>query len=130
MKVISHEKNKSSNGGSKMEQLLIVSMAFALFVVCPRMTGMTNVITNATQTNIIHVAIIGTIMSLPLVIAMVLIFKQYGLFAALGFCVLTDLGAFLVMRQISFKDGLETFIIALFVIIEVKVASIISSWLP
>ena len=44
--------------------------------------------------------------------------------------VLTDLGASLVMRQISFKDGLETFIIALFVIIEVKVASIISSWLP
>jgi len=130
MKVISYEKNKSSNGGSKMEQLLIVSMAFALFVVCSRMAGMTNVITNATQTNIIHVAIIGTIMSLPLVIAMVLIFKQYGLFAALGFCVLTDLGASLVMRQISFKAGLETFIIALFVIIGVKVASIISSWLP
>jgi len=127
MKVISYEKNKSSNGGSKMEQLLIVSMAFALFVVCSRMAGMTNVITNATQTNIIHVAIIGTIMSLPLVIAMVLIFKQYGLFAALGFCVLTDLGASLVMRQISFKAGLETFIIALFVIIGVKVASIISS---
>ena len=130
MKVINHEKNKSSNRGGKMETLLIVSVAFALFIVCPRMAGMTNVITNATQTNIIHVAIIGTIISLPLVIAMVLIFKQYGLFAALGFCVLTDLGAALVMRQISFKAGLETFIIALFVILGVKVASIISSWLP
>ena len=130
MKVISHEKNKSSNRGGKMEPLLIVSVAFALFIVCPRMAGMTNVITNATQTNIIHVAIIGTIISLPLVIAMVLIFKQYGLFAALGFCVLTDLGAALVMRQISFKAGLETFIIALFVVLGVKVASIISSWLP
>lgn len=129
MKVISHEKNKSSDGGGKMEPLLIVSVAFALFIVCPRMAGMTNVITNATQTNIIHVAIIGTIISLPLIIAMVLIFKQYGLFAALGFCVLTDLGAALVMRQISFKAGLETFIIALFLILGVKVASIISSWL-
>ena len=129
MKVISHEKNKSSDGGGKMEPLLIVSVAFALFIVCPRMAGMTNVITNATQTNIIHVAIIGTIISLPLIIAMVLIFKQYGLFAALGFCVLTDLGAALVMRQISFKAGLETFIIALFLILGVKVASIVSSWL-
>lgn len=112
-----------------MEPLLIVSVAFALFIVCPRMAGMANVITNATQTNIIHVAIIGTIISLPLIIAMALIFKQYGLFAALGFCVLTDLGAALVMRQISFKAGLETFIIALFLILGVKVASIISSWL-
>jgi len=122
-------KNKSSDGGDKMQTLLIVSVAFALFIVCPRMAGMTNVITNATQTNIIHVTIIGTIISLPLIIAMVLIFNQYGLFAALGFCVLTDLGAAFVMRQISFKAGLETFIIALFLIIGVKVASIISSWL-
>jgi len=61
---------------------------------------------------------------------MALIFKHYGLFAALGFCVLTDLSAALVMRQISFKAALETFIIALFVIIGVKVASIISNWLP
>jgi hypothetical protein len=34
------------------------------------------------------------------------------------------------MREINFKAGLETFIIALFVIAGVKVASIISSWLP
>ena len=58
--------------------LLIVSVAFALFIVCPRMAGMTNVITNATQTNIIHVAIIGTIISLPLIIAMVLMMSYAG----------------------------------------------------
>lgn len=112
-----------------MNSLLIVSVAFALFIVCPRMAGMTNVITNETQTNIIYVAVIGTVISLPLIIGMVLIFKHYGLIAALGFCVLTDIGAALMMRQISFKAGLETFIIALFLILGVKVASIISSWL-
>jgi len=117
------------NERGKMQQLLIVSVAFALFIVCPRMAGMAKVITEATQTNIIHVAVIGTIISLPLIIAMVLIFKQYGLFAALGFCVLTDLCTALVMRQISFKAGLETFIIALFLILGVKVASLISSYL-
>ncbi len=112
-----------------MGSLLTVSIAFALFIVCPRMAAMTNIITTATQTNIIHVAVTGTIISLPLIIAMVLIFKHYGLLAALGFCVLTDLGAALVMKQVSFKAGLETLIIALFLILGVKVASIISGWL-
>ncbi|CAD7769911.1 MAG: hypothetical protein KCCBMMGE_02267 [Candidatus Methanoperedenaceae archaeon GB37] len=112
-----------------MHSLLIVSVAFALFIICPRMAGMTNVITRATQTNIVQVAVIGTILSLPLTIAMVLIFRQYGLIAALGFCVLTDVGAALFMKEISLKAGIETFIIALFVIIGVKVASIISGWL-
>ncbi len=113
-----------------MHTLIPVYIAFALFIVCPRMAGMTNVITSATQTNIVSVAVVGTLLSLPLVIAMVLIFRQYGLAAALGFAVLTDVGAALFMRQISLKAGLETFIIALFVIAGVKVASIISSWLP
>jgi len=42
---------------------------------------------------------------------------------------LTDVGAALFMKEISLKAGIETFIIALFVIIGVKVASIISGWL-
>ncbi len=75
-----------------MYPLLIVSVAFALFIVCPIMAGMTDVITKATQTNLVQVAVIGTILSLPLIIAMVLIFRQYGFIAALGFCVLTDAG--------------------------------------
>ena len=43
---------------------------------------------------------------------------------------LTDLGAALVMKQISFKAGLETLIIALFLTLGVKVASIILNCLP
>jgi len=93
------------------------------------MAGMVNVITDATQTNIIYVSIIGTIISLPLIIAMVLLFKHYSLIAALGFCVLTDIGAALMMKQVSLKAGLETFIIAPFLILGVEVASIISSWI-
>jgi hypothetical protein len=90
------------------------------------MAGMTNIITNATNTNIVQIAVIGTILAIPLIVAMVLIFKQYGLIPALAFSVLTDLGAALVIKEISFKAGLETLIIALFVIAGVKVASIVS----
>jgi hypothetical protein len=83
------------------------------------------------HTNIYYVTAIGTIIALPLVMAMGLILKQYGLIAALGFCVLTDIGAALIMgRAVSPKAGLETFIIALFVIAGAKVASLISSHLP
>jgi len=113
-----------------MDNLLIASGAFALFIVCPRMAGMTNLIAKYTHTNLVHLALIGTVASLPLIVAMVLIFRQWGLVAALGFCVLTDLGAALIMRGISLKAGLETLIIALFLILGVKVASWLSGLLP
>jgi hypothetical protein len=117
---------KSFNRDDKMYIFLVTSVAFALFIVCPRMAGMTNIITNATNTNIVQIAVIGTILAIPLIVAMVLIFKQYGLIPALAFSVLTDIAAALVIKEISFKAGLETLIIALFVIAGVKVASIVS----
>lgn len=67
-------------------------------------------------------------LALPLIILMAPIFKEYGLFAALLFCVVTDLMAAVVMNGISFKAGVETLIIALFVIVGVKVASMVSMW--
>ncbi len=78
--------------------------------------------------SIIRIAVLGTVLALPLIILMALIFKEYGLFAALLFCVVTDLMAAVVMKGISFKAGVETLIIALFVIVGVKVASVVSMW--
>jgi len=112
-----------------MSDLVLVGLAFGLFIVCPRMAGMTHVISKATHLSIVQVAAIGTIFSLPLTIAMVLIFKKLGLPGALTFCVLTDFGSALLMREISLKAGIETFIIALFVLLGVKVASIVSGWI-
>jgi len=122
--------DKQHREDDMMYATIVTSIAFALFILCPRMAGMTNVIVNATRTNIVYVSIIGTMISLPLIVVMVLIFKQYGLIAALGFSILTDVGAALFMREISLKAGVETFIISLFVIAGVRVASIISGHLP
>lgn len=113
-----------------MNKLMLVSIAFALFIVCPRMAGMANVIANHTGINLIQIAILGTLFSLPLTIIMVLVYKKLGLLSALGFCVLTDFLSALFMKEISLKAGLETFIIALFVISGVKIASFISNLLP
>lgn len=113
-----------------MNPLLIASVAFALFILCPRMAGMASVIASATQANLILVAVIGTLISLPLIIVMVIIFHHYGLWAALAFAVFTDLLAALTMGAINWKASFETFIIALFVIAGVRVATIISAKTP
>ena len=118
---------RAKNGGRIMNPLLIASIALALFIVCPRMAGMVNVIGNAIQVNLITVAVIGTIVSLPLIVLMVIIFQHYGLWAALAFAVFTDILAALVMGATSWKSGLETFIIAIFVIVGVRVAALISA---
>ena len=110
-----------------MSQSIIASIGFALFILCPRMAGMANVIANSTKVNLVVVSIAGTLISLPLIVAMVFIFRQWGLWAALAFAVLTDAIAALVMGAISWKSSLETFIIALFVIAGVRVASLITA---
>jgi hypothetical protein len=110
-----------------MNTLLIASVGFALFILCPRMAGMANVIANETNSNLVLVAVVGTLISLPLIVLMVVIFRNYGLWAALAFAVITDLLAALMMGAISWKASLETLIIAVFVIAGVRVASLISA---
>jgi hypothetical protein len=110
-----------------MNTLLVASVGFALFILCPRMAGMANVIARATNANLVLIAVIGTLISLPLIVLMVIIFRHYGLWAALAFAVLTDLLAALIMGAISWKASLETFIIAVFVVVGVKVAGLISA---
>ncbi|KAF5432731.1 hypothetical protein C5S39_02935 [Candidatus Methanophagaceae archaeon] len=111
-----------------MKELLIASVAFALFILCPRMAGMTKVISEASDVNLVKVVVLGTVVALPLIVAMALVFSKYGLVAALALCVVTDFAAAFAMRAISVKAGVETLIIALFVIMGVKVASMVSGW--
>ena len=121
---------KAKRGGQIVNTLLIASAAFALFILCPRMAGMANVIANASKVNLILVAVIGTLISLPLIVLMVIIFHRYGLWAALAFAVFTDVLAALTMGAISWKSSFETFIIAAFVVVGVRVAALLSAKLP
>ena len=108
-------------------RLLIAALAFAFFIVCPRMAGITSVISKSASVDLIKLAVVGTLVSLPLIVIMVYIFSRYGLIAALAFAVFTDLLSALVIKEISFKAGIETLIIALFVIVGVRAASYVSS---
>jgi len=109
------------------KDLLISSIGLSLFIVCPRMAGMVYIIAKNSQVSLIFTALLGTILAIPLIILMVLIFAKFGLWGALTFCILTDIASASVMREISIKAGLETIIIAIFVIIGVKIAPFITN---
>jgi len=92
-----------------MKELVFTSTAFALFVVCPRMAGMMHVINKHSQSSILATILIGTIVSVPLLLLMVFAFNKFGVWGALAFCVLTDLGSVLIIKEVGFRAGLETF---------------------
>lgn len=109
-------------------ELLITSAGFGLFIVCPRMAAMMHIIDKNTNSSLFLTVLLGIVFSIPIMLFMVFIFSKFGVWGALALCVATDLGAALVMKEISLTAGLDTLIIALFVIIGVKLAPIISGF--
>jgi len=107
-------------------ELLITSLAFGLFVVCPRMAGMTHILKQYSAAPMIATVLVGVLFSIPLLLLMVFVFSKSGVVGALAVCVATDIGAAFLMKEISLRAGLETFIIALFVIVGVKIAPLLS----
>lgn len=51
---------------------------------------------------------------------------KYGIWVALAFCIISNFAAAFVIKEISLRAGIETFVIAVFVIVRVKVAPFIS----
>ena len=94
----------------------IVLAAFGFFVVCPRMAAMTNLITKNFEFSIYWLVILGTVISIPLLLIMTWIMRRWGLMGGLGFAVVTDLLAALIISTVNMKAAIETFIIALFVV--------------
>ena len=111
------------------KELWIAAFSFGLFVVCPRMAGMIQVIGKHSSVSLWVTVLLGTAVSLPILMLMVFIFSRWGIWGALGLCVLTDFGAALLMKEISFKAGVETLIIAFFVILGVKIAPLLTQWI-
>ncbi len=96
--------------------------AFAFFIVCPRMAAMTNLIAKNFNVSIYWLVVWGTVVSIPLLLIMTWIIRQWGLLAGLGFAVFTDLLSALIMSSVSMKAAIETFIIAAFVIMGNRIA--------
>lgn len=104
---------------------MISCLAFAFFVVCPRMAGMLYVIQSYADVSMFKTVLIGIVIVIPLLRLMVYIFTKYGVWYALGFCVLTDLLSAFTMNSISINATIEIIVIAIFMILGVKLAPVI-----
>ncbi len=102
---------------------VVTLSAFAFFVVCPRLGAMTNLLNKHSPFSIYWLVILGTFASIPMLILMTWLIRQYGLMAGLGLAIATDLAAALILTSVSTRVAVETFIIALFVVAGNRVAT-------
>ncbi len=101
---------------------VVLSLAFAFFVMCPRMAGMCAVISRAGNVNPYLVAILGGLMAVPLVALMVFLTVRFGVGVAIAAAVLTDILSAVATGTFRLRYGIEIVLIALFIWIGVVVA--------
>ncbi len=102
---------------------VLLAVAFAFFVMCPRMAGMCAVISKVENANPYVIAIFGGLLAIPLITLMVFLTIRFGVGAAILAAVITDLLAAIATGTFRVRYGIEIAIIAFFIWIGVVVAS-------
>ncbi len=108
---------------------LAASVAFAFFVMCPRLAGMCAALTELKGLNPFMVAFLGTLLAAPLLVLMVYLTLNYGAAVAIAAAVATDLLAALAMGTFSYRAFVELLVIALFIWVGVAVAKWVSRFM-
>lgn len=108
------------------KELFITSSAMAMFIICPRMAGMLNVVARSSRVSLPVMAGLAALLAVPMVLVMVFAYAKLGIWGALGFCILTDVVSAILIANIGMRACVETLIIAAFVLVGVKVAPLIS----
>jgi len=103
-------------------RLLVVSLAFALYILCPRMTAMIVVQTKAERVNPYQAITLGALISIPLFALMVMVYLRLGVEAAIILAASADVAAAVLLGALSAKAGLELAVITLFVYAGIKAA--------
>ena len=103
---------------------LLSSLAFALYITCPRMTAMIATQAKLTGINPFLVILTGSLLGVPMFYLLYLILKHIGVGAAVIAAALLDAGAALLMGGLDLKAGIELAIITVFVYIGIRVAPI------
>ena len=106
--------------------LIVASVAFALYVTCPRMTAMIATESKMSGFNPILTVSLGCILGIPLFIVLFYTFKHLGVEATVILAAAFDVGAALLLGKINLKGGLELLIITAFVYVGIRVAPIIA----
>ena len=110
----------------KVTTIMVTSVAFAFFILCPRMVGMASVIANIQGVNSWLAVTLGAIMAIPLFLLMYWVFQKFGMGYAIGLAVITDIVAALVMGAYSWKSTVSIIVIAVFVWAGVATSNLIT----
>ena len=94
---------------------IILAVAFAFFIMCPRMAGMCAVISKMYNVNPYVTAIIGGFIAVPLIILMVFLTINFGITVAIIAAVITDILASIIAGTFELRYGVEIIVIAFFV---------------
>ena len=105
--------------------VIAASLAFAFFILCPRMVGMAAVLSEVRDVNPYAIVTYGTILAIPLMLLMYIVLKNFGATWAIALAVATDVGAAIFMGIHSWKATAQLAIIAIFVWIGILVAKIL-----
>ncbi|QTA87009.1 hypothetical protein [Desulfonema magnum] len=109
-------------------EMFVAAMGLSFFIICPRMAGMVHIIAKNAQLPLIYTALYGSVIAIPMILVMVMVFGKLGVWGALAFCVMTDLLSALFMKSVSTRASIETLVIAVFVILGVKAAPYITGF--
>ena len=106
--------------------LLIASLAFGLYVICPRMSAMIVQQAKVKGLNLYAVIVLGALISIPLFVILSRITIRFGTGWAIIFAAVGDVAAAALLGVIDPRTGVELAIITVFVYIGIRLAPVIS----
>lgn len=112
-----------------VNSLIIASVAFALYVTCPRMTAMIATQTKISGLNPYLMISLGCIIGIPLFFVLFYVLRHYGVGITVFLAAVLDLGAILLLGNLDIKVGIELGIITGFVYTGIRVAPIVAEYL-
>jgi hypothetical protein len=109
--------------------LLIASLAFGLYVICPRMSAMIVQQAKLKGLNLYAIIVLGALISIPLFLVLSRITIRFGIGWAILFAAMGDVAAAALLGMIDPKTGVELGIITVFVYLGIRLAPVLSNLL-
>ncbi len=109
--------------------LLVASLAFALYVTCPRMTAMIASQAKLSKINPVAVIVIGCLLGIPFFLILLYVLNCWGVAAAVVVAAVFDLGAAVLLGELDLKLGIELVVITAFVYIGIRAAPKIADFI-
>jgi len=121
---------EKKNGGDlrlSVSVLIVASVAFALYITCPRMTAMIATETKVGGLNPFLMISLGCLFGIPLFIMLFCILQHFGVEATVLSAAALDVGAALLVGKLDIKAGIELIVITVFVYVGIRVAPLITN---